>query len=100
MQDQTVTTATTRWTSEQRKEALAHAVANEVRGGFNVQSQSDYQAVMIRPGQRTNHILHLILTIITGGLWLFVWVILALTHKKERREVIHVDEFGNTNIQR
>ena len=26
-----------------------------------------------------NHILHLILTILTGGVWLIVWILLALT---------------------
>jgi len=29
-------------------------------------------------GSRPNHVLHLILTILTGGLWLIVWIILAL----------------------
>ena len=29
-------------------------------------------------GKTPNHILHLILSIITGGLWLIVWIILVL----------------------
>jgi hypothetical protein len=90
----------TRWDSERRKSALASAVANEVRQGWHVQSQSDYQAVMIKEGTKVNHILHLILTLITLGLWAIVWIILAVTHKREKREVISVDEYGNTNIQR
>jgi hypothetical protein len=90
----------TRWDSERRKGALASAIANEVRQGWHVQSQSDYQAVMIREGTKVNHILHLILTLITLGLWAIVWIILAVTHKREKREVISVDEYGNTNIQR
>jgi len=90
----------TRWDSERRKSAVASAVANEVRQGWNVQSQSDYQAVMIQYGKKPNHILHLLLTILTAGLWAIVWIILTITSKKEKREVITVDEYGNTNIQR
>lgn len=34
------------YTSEERKASLARAVAAEVRGGWHVQSQTDYQAVL------------------------------------------------------
>jgi hypothetical protein len=96
VQDSTVV----KWDSERRKQALATAVANEVRAGWNVQSQTDYQAVMNIPAEKTNHILHLILTIVTLGLWALVWIAMVVIHKGERREVISVDEYGNTNIQR
>lgn len=33
---------------------------------------------------RTNHVLHLLLTIITGGLWGFVWVAQALVNYLNR----------------
>ena len=89
-----------KWDSERRKQALATAIANEVRAGWNVQSQSDYQAVMNIPAEKTNHILHLILTILTLGLWIIVWIALVIIHKGEQREVISVDEYGNTNIQK
>jgi hypothetical protein len=49
-------------------------------------------------GQRPNHILHLILTLITLGIWGIVWIaIVALGG--EKRGVIEIDEYGNTNIQ-
>ena len=35
-----------------------------------------------RPGR--NHLLHLVLTLLTSGLWLFVWVPLMLTSKPWR----------------
>lgn len=34
------------WTPDERKAALARAVANEVRNGWHVESQTDYQAVL------------------------------------------------------
>lgn len=55
---------------------------------------------MIQEGTKVNHILHLILTILTAGLWGIVWIILVLTRKKEKLEVINVDEYGHTNIER
>jgi hypothetical protein len=89
-----------KWDSERRKQALATAISNEVRSGWNVQSQSDYQAVMHIPAQKTNHVLHLILTILTLGLWVVVWIAMVVIHKGEQHEVVSVDEYGNTNIQK
>lgn len=83
--------------AEQRKELLARAVANQVRQGWRIESQSDYQAVLVK-GERINHVLHLILTILTAGLWGIVWIILAVMGG-EKRMVIDVDAYGNTNLQ-
>jgi hypothetical protein len=84
--------------ADERKSLLAQAVANDVRQGWRVESQMDFQAVMVK-GQRVNHLLHLILTIFTAGLWGIVWLILVLTGG-EKRSVITIDEYGHTNIQR
>lgn len=35
--------------------------------------------------KRVNHILHAILSLITGGLWLPVWAVLALREGRRRR---------------
>jgi hypothetical protein len=92
--------AVTTWDADRRKQTLAQAVANEVRGGWSVESQSDFQAVMVQPGTKVNHLLHLVLSLITLGIWLIVWALVTLMHKRTRHEVISVDEFGNMNIQR
>lgn len=84
-------------TAEKRKALLARAVANEVHRGARIESQTDFQAVLVR-GHRPNHLLHLILTLLTGGLWLIIWLIIAATGG-EKRIVIDVDEYGLTNIQ-
>lgn len=84
-------------TSEQRKSSLATAVANSVREGWNVQSQTEFQAVLVK-GHKPNHVLHLILTLVTFGLWAIVWIALAFIQKVQHR-VIDVDEFGNVNVQ-
>jgi hypothetical protein len=92
------TTAVATKLPEQRKELLARAVANQVRQGWRVESQTDYQSVLVT-GSRPNHVLHLILTLVTFGLWAIVWIALALLGG-EKRMVIDIDEYGNTNIQK
>jgi hypothetical protein len=88
-----------RKSEEERKALLARTVTNEVARGWRVESQSDYQAVLLK-GKKTSHGLHLFLSIITAGLWLIVWAIMVFVVNKERREVIGVDEYGNSNVSR
>jgi hypothetical protein len=83
---------------EVRKELLARTVAAQVATGARVQSQSDYQAVVVH-GKPINHVLHLILTVITLTLWGWVWIALAL-FGGETRAMITVDEYGNVAIQK
>lgn len=80
-------------TEEQRTLILNNTVAAEVGSGARVESQSDYQAVVVK-GKRPNHVLHLLLSVVTVGLWLPVWIVLAIV-KHERRTVIRVDQRGN-----
>lgn len=78
---------------DQRTLILSNAVAAEVGRGARVEAQSYYQAVVVR-GKRPNHVLHLLLSVVTVGLWLPVWIILAVV-KHEKRTVIRVDQHGN-----
>jgi hypothetical protein len=87
-----------RLANESRKELLARTVNAQVATGGRVQSQSDYQAVVVH-GQPVNNVLHLILTIFTATLWAPVWVCLAI-FGGETRAMITVDEYGNVAIQK
>jgi hypothetical protein len=71
---------------------LANAVAGKVAAGYRVESQTDMQSILVK-GKKPNHILHLILTVVTVGLWLFVWIPVAI-FQKERRTVLTVDDYG------
>ena len=76
------------------KRALANAVATEcARGGWRVESQTDVNAILAK-GKRTSHGLHIFLSIITAGLWLFVWGPLWYMNR-EQRLILNVDEYGN-----
>jgi hypothetical protein len=87
-----------RKSADERKSVLARTVANEVRNGWRIESQADYDAYLVK-GQRTSHVLHLILTILTVGLWGIVWIVMVYLNR-DQRETINVDEWGNVNIQK
>jgi hypothetical protein len=76
-----------------RREALARAVANNLKSGWRVESQTEYSATMAK-GHRPNHVLHLILTIITLGVWLIVWILVSVM-SGEKRLALRVDAEGN-----
>lgn len=79
--------------AEQRRRALAQAVQAEVATGWRVESQTDESAVLARGGQ-VNHVLHLILTLVTCFAWAFVWIALAVINQRKVL-TLRVDEFGN-----
>jgi len=85
-------------TPEERKALLAQHVAQSVARGARVDSQSDFQAVLIS-GRRVNHVLHAILSLVMLGLWLIVWGLLVFTGG-EKRQLVQVDEYGNVNVQK
>lgn len=82
----------------ERKTMLAQHVQHEVAKGGRVESQNDTTAVMVY-GSPVNNVLHLILTLITAGLWLLIWIPVAI-FGGERRKMLVVDEFGNVQMQK
>lgn len=49
-------------------------------------------------GRHVKHWLHGVLTLLTG-VWAIVWITMYLLYR-ERRTIITVDEYGNTNVER
>lgn len=78
---------------DERRAILGQAVQAGILRGGRIESQSDYQAVLVF-GKRVNHILHLLLSVLLLGIWLIVWILLIATGG-ERRELVAVDEAGN-----
>lgn len=79
-------------TDSERRAALDARLARELAEGASLESQSGYNAVVLK-GKKVNHILHLILSVLTAGLWLIVWALLVLTNKRQRI-VLHVNDEG------
>lgn len=75
-----------------RAAALTEAIRRYVQDGWRIESQTGYDVVLVR-GHRVNHILHLLITVLLLGLWLIVWVPLAM-FGGEKRKLLWVDEQG------
>jgi hypothetical protein len=82
--------------SEERKAGLDQSVASCMRqpGSWRVETQGDFYAI-VASGQPVNHLLHLLLTVFTVGLWALVWYYLAVTSGSVTRVRLAVDEYGN-----
>jgi zinc-ribbon domain len=62
-----------------RRSVLAQAVQVEVLAGGRVETQGDFNAALRFGGKPVNHIRHLLLTLVTLGLWVLVWIALAIS---------------------
>lgn len=89
-------------TADQRRDLLNAALAIEMLPGtgWRIESQTDYRAVLVR-GREPNRILHLILTIITVGLWLLIWLPIEMFKIGfPKRKLVWVDEDGNVRTNK
>lgn len=83
---------------DERKQLLARTIQGQIAQGGRIESQSDYQAVVVK-GKKVNHILHLILTLFTFLMWGIVWIVLSIVGG-EKRSIVTVDEYGNVAVQK
>jgi len=79
-------------TINQRVEILNVEVARLVSQGWVAESVAGTQAIMFRP-RRIGWFWNILLTLVTSGFWLIIWVIRILKNKGQRI-VIYVDDFG------
>jgi hypothetical protein len=75
-----------------RKKILDQLILTQVGRGATEVTRSDYQ-VVLSYGGKANHVLHFILSLLTFGLWLFVWLFIAWGNKP-KRYTYTVDKFG------
>ena len=66
-----------------RLQRLDAPISQYVKWGWRVESRTDTQAVVVK-GRRPNHLLHLILTIVTLGVWVIVWISSLLGGEKRK----------------
>jgi len=62
-------------------------VARHVAVGWAVESRSETMAVVVSAAN-TNHVLHLLLTLVSCGLWAVVWFFLAVTSRTKRLSLV------------
>jgi hypothetical protein len=69
-----------------RDEAFDAQVASYLTQGWRIESRTAHSAVMVK-GKPVNHILHLLLTLVTVGLWLPVWIFLTVARGEKRKHI-------------
>jgi CTP-dependent riboflavin kinase len=74
------------------------AINDELRRGARLESRTLVSAVVVT-GRPVNHVLHLILTILTSGLWIVVWGLMALG-AGEQRFYLSIDPYGQVRKDR
>lgn len=87
-----------RKTPDERKSALDSALQLWGAKGWRTENRSDFQATVSK-GKDIHHVLHIILCILTAGLWLIVYLPMWLLTGIKRR-MLTVDEFGNVIEQK
>lgn len=79
---------------QQRVRLLDQAVSYRLVGRGQLVSRTEFEAVIAYAPAPINHVLQLLLTVFTCGLWGVIWLILILAKPGEIRQVGTVDEFG------
>ena len=71
-------------------------ISTKALEGYNIVDRNDafFTAVLFKPGEKVNHLLHAILTIVTC-VWGIVWIILASKARSDERIRISFDSNGN-----
>lgn len=79
--------------AEQRAARMRSLTVDAARFG-TVTPLGPFQLLLVQPGQRVNHILHLLLTLVTLGFWAIAWIVVAVDARPEERHILFVDEKG------
>ena len=76
----------------ERKSILDKLIVVQVGRGASEVMRTDFE-VVLSYGGKANHVLHFILSLLTFGIWLIVWLFIALGNKP-KRYTYTVDKFG------
>ena len=85
-------------TPAERRQLLAQQLAVMEEQGKRIAFQGDYQAI-VSDGPPVNHVLHLMLSFFTVGLWAIIWMV-DISFHKETKEFVKVDIEGNLTVSK
>lgn len=83
--------------NSERKTRFDTYVSTKALEGYTVvdKNSENLTAVLKKEGEKVNHTLHGIITLLTCGGWGIVWLILHLLAKKNSRIRVSIDDSGN-----
>lgn len=82
---------------DEKFQRFSNIISTKTLQGFTVADRNDKAlvAVLVKQGEKVNHLLHFLISVVSCGLWLFVWAFLALVKSREQRIRISIDNGGN-----
>lgn len=82
---------------DEKFQRFSNIISTKTMQGFMVADRNDKAlvAVLVKQGEKVNHLLHFLIACVTCGFWLVVWGWLALIKNKEQRIRISIDNGGN-----
>jgi hypothetical protein len=82
--------------SDHDRRAILHQAVNSYTAmGWHILNGNDYAVTLTAPATPTNHVLHLLLTVLTCGLWGVVWLVIAVSNNQSVRTMtLWVNEYG------
>lgn len=87
---------------EEKFQRFSNIISTKTLQGFMVADRNDKAlvAVLVKQGEKVNHLLHFLISFLTCGLWVFVWFYLAIFKAREQRVRISIDSAGNSNEEK
>jgi hypothetical protein len=82
---------------ELRRELLDRAAERETLMGGDVRDRRATSCVL-GTKHPVNHLGHLVLSVVTVGLWAFIWLVMMLD-RREDRVLLSVDRYGNVWVE-
>jgi hypothetical protein len=62
------------------------AISTTPRGG-RIPYTDQEVSVLLSKKKKTSHVLHLLLSVITAGLWIIIWLLVAASNGSENRRI-------------
>tara|TARA_E500000331_G_scaffold148484_1_gene144517 strand:+ start:283 stop:534 length:252 start_codon:yes stop_codon:yes gene_type:complete len=78
--------------------SLREAKTFYVSDGWSIELD-DEDTVIVSKQKKISHIIHAILTLLTGFLWAIVWIVLVLRNSSQRHVITFDDETKTVNIR-
>lgn len=78
----------------ERSRRLDDAVGQFLMAGYQMRGRSGFEAAVGTPGRDVNHVLHLLISVFTCGLWVVMWFLLTVTAPQAKVIYVMVDEWG------
>jgi hypothetical protein len=88
-------------TNNEKISILESTVSKYISLGYTVASKNTeyFMCTVYKPEEEVNHILHFLISVITCGLWVFVWLILSSGTEPSHSVLIKVNNDGSVTAE-